>query len=138
MLIKARIIFPSLDGVGGFASERTITSPAELMAELENLCTYNLAFLAINPRLPDIYKAGVRYKAEPPGEENWLTYPILIGLKVGDCEDLACARVAKLRQKGDSGAKPHLYHKKRLWHVMVRHGDGTIEDPSARLGMYDK
>lgn len=133
MRIQAKILLP--DGVGGIHSlGRVITSEPSLMKALEELCTLNEAFLRLNPRLPDIYKAGVRYLAEPPGEENWLTYPVLISLRAGDCEDLACARVAKLRQKGEH-AKPHLYHKGNLWHVMVRRGNGRIEDPSSALGM---
>jgi hypothetical protein len=107
------------------------------MEALEEFCAYNSDFLRKFPRLPDIYKAGVRYEAEPPGQEDWLTYPVLIEDRVGDCEDLACARVAKLRQRGEHGAKPYLYHKNRLWHVMVQRGDGRIEDPSAVLGMYN-
>lgn len=89
MLIKARIIFPSIDGVGGFASERTITSPKELLAELFNLCQYNLAFLTMNPRLPDIYDTKIFYKSEPIGEENWLTYPVLLSMGAGDCLPLS-------------------------------------------------
>lgn len=134
MRIAARIIFP--DGVGGtFYEERLITSEASLMEALEDLCAFNLAFLRLNPRLPDIYETNIRYQSEPPGQEDWLTYPVLIADKVGDCEDLACARVAKLRQRGEKKARPHLYHKGHLWHVMVMRGNGELEDPSAALGM---
>lgn len=136
MRVTARIIFPTKVG-GRSHTKRLITSPKGLMEALEELCAFNSEFLRQDPRLPDIYKAGVRYEAEPPGQEDWLTYPILIQDRVGDCEDLACARVAKLRQRGEVGAAPYLYHKNRLWHVMVKRGNGKIEDPSAVLGMYD-
>ncbi len=134
MRINAQIIHP--DGVGGFFEEaRLITSEAALRAALEELCAYNEAYLSLQPKLPDIYKTKVYYKSEPPGEERWLTYPVLLSTGFGDCEDLACARVGKLRQMGEKKAKPHLYHKGNLWHVMLKRADGSIEDPSAALGM---
>jgi hypothetical protein len=134
MRIHARILFPN--GKGVTATERIITSEAELRKALDDLCTYNLAFFRLNPNLPDIYDAGIVYKPEPYGQEDWLTYPVLLRQRFGDCEDLACARVAYLWWHGERNAKVHLYHKGRLWHVMVQRGDGTIEDPSADLGMY--
>lgn len=280
MHVVARIVFP--DGVGRVKStKRVITSPKALYQCLEELCAFNSDFLRKDPRLPDIYDANIVYESEPPGQEDWLTYPVLIRLKAGDClplstlvmredlslvplgsltvgtrimghgkwttvtnagvtgekpilsmtlgngsvlrcspehrlftadgneiraedvrpdhclltqnetskpmhlclplvsergwtmvwsireepkelcgdittdqgrfwlpesdlvvhncEDLACARVSKLRQWGELGAKPFLYHQKssNLWHVMVLRGDGTVEDPSAVLGMYE-
>jgi hypothetical protein len=134
MRIQAKIIHP--DGVGGVSSEdRLITTRAALEAALEDLCAYNAAYLTLQPRLPDIYATSIFYKSEPPGEENWLTYPVLLAIGFGDCEDLACARVAKLRQQGERKAKPYLYNKGSLWHVMLKRQDGTVEDPSAALGM---
>jgi hypothetical protein len=138
MRVTAKIILPSKTGFGRRREvERVITSPKDLYEALEEFVGHNSEFLRKNPRLPDIYKAGIRYESEPPGQENWLTYPILLEDGVGDCEDLACARVAKLRQKGEHGAKPFLYHKNKLWHVMVQRENGKIEDPSAVLGMYE-
>ena len=281
MRIQAKIIHPN--GVGGVSSEdRLITTRAALEAALEDLCAYNAAYLTLQPRLPDIYATSIYYKSEPPGEENWLTYPVLLAIGFGDClplstlvlrddmeviplasavpgtrimghggwttvlaaaitgqkpiltitlgnggalrcspehrlfrldgsevraeevavgerlltaheedlvaprarplidrglwmpksggtvlsvqelpsqlcgdittdqgrfwlpesdlivhncEDLACARVAKLRQQGERKAKPYLYNKGSLWHVMLKRQDGTVEDPSAALGM---
>lgn len=53
----------------------------------------------------------------------------------GDCEDLAAARVAELRVKAGIKAVPWLKKKGKIWHVLVRYPDGTLEDPSRKLGM---
>jgi hypothetical protein len=90
-------------------------------------------------RLPNLYESGVRYQREkrlPDGtsREQWLTNVIVFNRKAGDCEDLATYRVADLRLQGiDATAIP-----KRSpvgWHIVVRYPDGTIEDPSRKLGM---
>ena len=88
MRVVASIIFPNRVG-GRSKVERLITSPKGLMEALEEFCTFNSEFLRQNPRLPDIYKAGVRYESEPPGQEDWLTYPVLLEDKVGDCLPLS-------------------------------------------------
>ena len=88
MRIQAKIIHP--DGVGGVSSEdRLITTRAALEAALEDLCAYNAAYLTLQPRLPDIYATSIYYKSEPPGEENWLTYPVLLAIGFGDCLPLS-------------------------------------------------
>jgi hypothetical protein len=88
-------------------------------------------------RYPDLYKSGIRYKREPkePGRfERWQTIKDLMQKGVGDCEDLAAARVAQLRMIGIR-AVPWLRRKGNTWHVVVRYPNGRIEDPSRRLGM---
>lgn len=107
-----------------------------LTAALEGLTAYNAAWLRAHPSAPSLYAAGVRYEREPKGREDWRTLPDLLKRKRGDCEDLAAARAAELRQAGDPGA--HAFARKvrpGLWHIRVRHGDGTTEDPSIVLGM---
>ena len=58
---------------------------------------------------------------------------------VSNCEDLACWRIAELRVRHNENARPHITAKKignfTLFHIMVRRGDGSIEDPSRILGM---
>jgi hypothetical protein len=87
-----------------------------------------------------IYDRGVRYKREERDpetgvrREDWLTYPEIIGNRGGDCEDLAAARVAELREQGVN-ARPWLSRHGRTWHVRVMLPNGQLEDPSARLGM---
>jgi hypothetical protein len=56
----------------------------------------------------------------------------------GDCDNLACWRVAELRQGGVK-ARPFLIWRKTgggtTYHALVRHEDGSSEDPSRLLGM---
>ena len=51
-----------------------ITVPANLAtltALLEGLTIANMWLLRNHSQLPPLYQSGVRYKAEPPGEEKW-------------------------------------------------------------------
>lgn len=84
-----------------------------------------------------LYESGVRYSRDDATEE-WLPIPILYQRGVGDCEDLAAARAALLRFTGeDPDARAFAYRSRpNTWHAVVMRGDGSIEDPSARLGMY--
>lgn len=95
-----------------------------------------------NP-LPLLYDSGVRYEEEPPGAEEWLDTPTLYRLRKGDCEDVACARVAELRFVEQIAAVPAIKFREfstpkgrlTLVHVLTLWPDGTIEDPSTLLGM---
>jgi hypothetical protein len=124
---------------------------------LETLCKINEWHLNQGNYTP-LYQSGVVYQAEPPGEEEWLDTPTLYSLGCGDCEDIACARVAELRKQGIP-AVPTIKYKEIpingktlcLIHVMVLWPEGTvlpmevrqahpdarpdIEDPSRVLGM---
>lgn len=111
---------------------------------------------------PDLYAAGVRYQVEPEGCEDWCDIPTVISQGWGDCEDLACWRVAELRVKHRIMAEPVIKWKHIpyldlvklsqsgqwrpgpsgiprdgiiLIHVMVKYPDGHVECPSKRLGM---
>lgn len=104
---------------------------------LDALVRLNILYLRRNPRTPLLFQSGVRYSSDDPSEE-WLTIPELYRRRFGDCEDLACARVAELRVRGYPAA-PFISMKKRigggdLYHIRVRIGD-RIEDPSRLLGM---
>lgn len=112
---------------------------ATLTAALEGLTAFNAAWLSSHPSAPRLYDAGVRYEREPRGREVWQTYPDLLRSRRGDCEDLAAARAAELRRFGDANAIAFARKvRPGLWHIRVRHGDGTIEDPSRVLGMGKK
>lgn len=108
---------------------------------LEALTRINCDWLRENPQAPDLYSSGVRYAVEPTGYELWDPTALLLARGAGDCDDLACARAAELRvREGDRGARADCYpsairNGRRTWHAIVVRGDGTIEDPSARLGM---
>jgi len=82
---------------------------------------------------------SVCYKREKRGEEVWQSLAALHKRKVGDCEDLTCARVAERLAVGDA-CRPGLKRQRRpdggtLYHVIIGNPDGSVEDPSAVLGM---
>lgn len=88
--------------------------------------------------LPALYASGVRYQREH-NREDWQTAEETLQRGHGDCEDLAAFRAAELRNAGELGAKAVCYAPRPgLIHCVVRRADGTIEDPSRRLGMNGK
>jgi hypothetical protein len=112
---------------------------------LEGLTLANVAYLLSQPHTPDLYASGVRYLEEESGVDEWQDIPDTLARRSGDCEDLACWRVAELRVRygqplatrgisvdeipDKSGAIVTTYH------IFVIHQDGRTEDPSRRLGM---
>lgn len=112
----------------------------KLLALLEGLIALDRIQIRRSPRpIPTLYASGVRYQREarnPDGtrKEDWRTIAELLGYRFGDCEDLAAYRVAELRERGIN-ASPWITRHGKTWHVRVRHPNGEIEDPSARLGM---
>jgi len=121
-------------------AEERARSEHALLLFLEALCRHNQRLLAMYS-YPRLYEARVRYLPEE-GTEDWLDIPHVIAAGWGDCEDLACWRVAELR--GDGYAASPIVRFRLLgdsfrYHVFVEYWDakGTRfeEDPSARLGM---
>jgi len=114
-------------------------SQKALLWLLEALCQVNLTWLASHPRTPPLYKSSVIYVPEK-GTEIWRDIPTILEKKVGDCEDLACYRVAELRYSGVN-ARPYIKWRrfKGTWryHAVVWLPGGRIEDPSLALGMSD-
>jgi hypothetical protein len=94
--------------------------------------------------LPALYRSGVRYRSIHGAArcrsdarescERFLSARQLLIERFGDCKDLACYRVAELRLLGEK-AKTLQVRTPIGWHIKVRRGDGTIEDPSVKLGM---
>jgi hypothetical protein len=103
---------------------------------------------------PPLYRAGVVYKPEDLGKEDWNDVPVIYTLGEADCEDLACARAGELRagtglilrggiyvqQRHPIAARPclkwkHLDEDHTLIHILTEWPDGSIEDPSKILGM---
>ncbi len=105
----------------------------------EALIATNMAFLKNRPETPGLYASGIRYVEEPPGQEDWQDIPETLSRRTGDCEDLACWRIAELRVRDGEHALPFLKCAERdghvLYHVAVRRIDGSLEDPSRVLGM---
>ena len=97
---------------------------------------------------PLLYRAGVHYEPEA-GTEEWCDIPNILDSRGGtfpgswgDCEDLACWRVAELREDLNHpiAAKPFAKWKRKpdgayAYHALVRLPDGKLEDPSLVLGM---
>jgi hypothetical protein len=110
-----------------------------LMQLLEALVAVNVAWLKEHAEAPWLYESGVRYEEEPPGRDDWQDIPETIALRVGDCEDLGCWRIAELRARVFERALPFVKRSvtgpRTVYHVAVRRADGRLEDPSRILGM---
>ena len=111
--------------------------PEALLALLDALTRVDVAQLERHPNTPPLYRSGVRYERE--GGEVFSDILTTLRRGWGDCEDLACWRVAELRRAGETRARPHVTLGQEaghpLFHIRVRRGNGAIEDPSALLGM---
>ena len=114
-----------------------------------------LAAQGLGPEVPPLYASGVRYAEEPPGHEDWLDVWHVLRDGEADCEDLAAYLCAELRADGvdaepvikwqwvprammiQQGYPPDKLPARGVWlvHCCVRMPDGTVEDPSKRLGM---
>lgn len=107
----------------------------------EALTKTNERFLREHPEVPPLYWSGAYYKLQP---ELWISVPWALervrqGLGL-DCKVLAAWRAAEMRvREGDRNARcvwsRYRTHDKLVYHIKVRRGDGTEEDPSALLGM---
>jgi hypothetical protein len=108
---------------------------------LEGVVRVNQFYMRLH-HVPSLYSSGVRYQEEPEGTvEEFATIPVVLKRKWGDCDDLAPWRCAELRETGENAHIRIIWKKsritgRRMYHVVVRRADGTIEDPSARLGMH--
>ena len=110
---------------------------------LEALVMVNQLYLRLHDvaRIYELGAAGkVRYKEEPlDGIEEFAAIPVILQRGWGDCDDLAPWRCAELRSLGEP-AKIRIQWKRqpsgsKLYHIVVRRGDHSIEDPSRILGM---
>lgn len=91
--------------------------------------------------LPKLYESGVRYRREVclakhirETCERFLTAEKLLQERFGDCDDLAPYRAAELILSGVR-ARARAVPSPAGWHCIVKLPNGTIEDPSAKLGM---
>lgn len=110
-----------------------------LLQLFEALVTANIAYLHEHPETPRLFESGIRYDEEAPGSEDWQDIPETLKRGKGDCEDLACWRIAELRVRDHEHAMAYLKRAERgdrvLYHVAVWRADGRLEDPSRVLGM---
>lgn len=112
---------------------------------LDALTMANVAYLLAQPHTPLLYESGVRYASEPADRDEWQDVPDTLARRAGDCEDLACWRVAELRVRlGEKGATHRITvdelpdDRGRMvttYHISVFRADGSVEDPSRKLGM---
>ncbi len=117
---------------------------AILHGMLDALILADTLYLQANPQTPGVYESNLVYEPEEIGRDDWRDIPSVLDHKGGDCEDLACYRVAELRHRNGEAAEAYVTWKlvksKRygtftLYHIRVKRADGTIEDPSKVLGM---
>ena len=122
----------------------TLSLPATeacISALLEGLTQLNQVIrrsekLSISGAMPLLYQSGVRYKREPIGAEEWQPVDKLFANKAGDCEDLAAARAAELRELGKSAQAVCVRRGRGFYCVVIANGE--VEDPSKKIGMGKK
>jgi hypothetical protein len=118
---------------------------------LEALVQIDQLYLRFHHNVPPLYQSGVRYKEEPVNVaqlgggplqriEEFACIPAILERGWDDCDGLAPWRCAELREAGEP-AKIRIQWRKnpasgqKLFHIVVRRADHSIEDPSALLGM---
>lgn len=106
-----------------------LSNRADVQAAVDALSAYDRYYLRTH-EVPSIYSAGVTYRRETAGPEEWQTIPYMMVSKNGDCEDLAAWRAAEI-----PGARPLVIDSPTGYHVIVRLPGGRTEDPSKKLGM---
>jgi hypothetical protein len=95
--------------------------------------------------VPLLYESGIRYVRDglsgdrEYGPEDWQDCLEANYRREADCKTLACYRAAELNFRYGVKAFAQFRWRDRdvgaLYHIVVQHPDGSIEDPSARLGM---
>jgi hypothetical protein len=103
------------------------------------LSLHNRLWLKYHPEAPSLYDSDVIYRAED-GTENWQDIPTTLKKGYGDCEDLACFRIAEHWLHGVRAMpfvtwRPGATSNNTIYHALVRLPNGYIEDPSRALGM---
>lgn len=107
---------------------------------LRNLSMANEYAYRSDPLLLGPYEAGVEYRREPPGNEQFKDVVAVLHDGYGDCEDLACAVAAWRTVRTGELCSPTITWQPRgpnrwLYHITVLRADGSREDPSRQLGM---
>lgn len=109
---------------------------------LDTLVVVNRLYLRLHPDTPLLYESGVRYREEPKDTiEEFASIPVVLDRMWGDCDDLAPYRCAELLELGENASIRIQWRKGpkgRLYHIVVRREDDSIEDPSRILGMGKK
>jgi hypothetical protein len=109
----------------------------EIECLLEGLVRLDLSQLR-RGLAPPIYSSKVRYKREARGREDWQSARAANDAGTADCEDLAAWCAASYRLVGVNARAIVKQVGPGLKHCLTLLPDGTIEDPSKRLGMKGK
>lgn len=108
---------------------------------MDALAKVNVTFLKKHPETVPLYQAPIKYFFDPNEPDPWQDIPTTLAKGYGDCEDLACWRIAEYRVKGID-ARPLIRWRKRdgkmIYHALLRLPDGRTEDPSIAMGMRGK
>lgn len=116
---------------------------ADVQAALDAFLVLGAYDLAKHRSLPLLYQSGVYYRRDKCADtgctyryEDWTVPSLVYRVGFGDCKKLAVWRAAELRLRSKERARPVAYQvRPGLIHVVVRRGNGSIEDPSKILGM---
>lgn len=113
-----------------------------LVILMDALAKVNVTYLRAHPKTPSLYQSPVKYFFEPDEPDPWQDIPSTLRKGYGDCEDLACWRIAEYRVRGID-ARPLIRWRKNdrgkfIYHALLRLPDGRTEDPSIALGMTGK
>lgn len=106
------------------------------------LVNTNIVYMRrLGKQIPILYDSGIVYdRSEPEGcceDDKWLDCVRVKKRGKGDCEELACWRVAELRFRFGVKAKPHLVLEREemadliehRYHVVVAWPEGLAEYP---------
>lgn len=85
--------------------------------------------------IPPLYLTGVRYKEDPPGQENWKDVYAVWADGHGDCDRLVAWRVAELRVLWNIAAVPVIKWRQVPKEAMVRLGYPAQKVPPDGISM---
>ena len=137
----------NLTGEGPNWLQQSRETEGVIKAILDTQVAVNQLYLRLH-KVPALYHAGIRYREEPlnvlrlgghstaDSVEEFANVPAVIERGWGDGDDIVPWRCAELREHGEL-AKIRLEPHGNKCHVVLRRGDGTKEDPCAKLGMTD-
>lgn len=98
----------------------------------------NDAYMRASGHYVPLYESGVRYRGEKRNE-TWRDFCSTLRSGWGNCKEFVAWRVAELWQQGIYAMPKSIVQRTGpnhiLFHVVVEWPDGSIEDPSAELGM---
>lgn len=89
----------------------------------------------LGPPFPLLYESGVRYKEDPPGQENWKDCWGVLKDGHGDCDRLVSWRVAELRVRWNIPAEPVIKWQQVPKDIMIGLGHPAHMVPENGISM---